>query len=57
MTFSRLAASGIVERREGYANGQILFAVFIEPLLGTAFLLGNSGARKHITTNTRKPAP
>ncbi|WP_265670514.1 hypothetical protein [Klebsiella grimontii] len=41
-----LAVSGMFEWCEGHVNGQILFAVSIELLLGTAFLLSNIGARK-----------
>ncbi|MBP2858122.1 hypothetical protein J8657_10970 [Dickeya oryzae] len=41
-----LAVSGIVEWCEGHVNGQILFAVFIELLLGTTFSLSNMGTRK-----------
>ncbi|HGO5330324.1 hypothetical protein [Klebsiella oxytoca] len=38
-----LAVSGLFEWYKGHVNGQILFAVFIELLLGTAFLLSNIG--------------
>lgn len=41
-----LAVSGMFEWCEGHVNGQILFAVSIELLLGTAFLLSNIGTRK-----------
>ncbi len=41
-----LAVSGLFEWYKGHVNGQILFAVFIELLLGTAFLLSNIGTRK-----------
>ncbi|MEA9394633.1 hypothetical protein [Lelliottia amnigena] len=48
-----LALSGFVEWREGHVNGQILFAVFIELLLGTAFLFSNMGIRKTDRINNR----
>jgi len=41
-----LAVSGLFEWYKGHVNGHILFAVFIELLLGTAFLLSNIGTRK-----------
>ncbi|HGS7001891.1 TPA: hypothetical protein ACMEWK_001849 [Klebsiella variicola subsp. variicola] len=41
-----LAVSGMFEWCEGHVNGQILFAVSIELLLGTSFLLSNIGVRK-----------
>lgn len=44
-----LAVLGIVEWREGHVNGQILFAVFIELFLGTAFLLSNRAVKQNLT--------
>ncbi len=48
-----LALSGFVEWREGHVNRQILFAVFIELLLGTAFIFSNMGIRKTVRINNR----
>lgn len=48
-----LAVSGIVEWREGHVNRQILVAVFIELLLGIAFLLSNIGIRKIDRINSK----
>lgn len=42
------AASGFVEWQKGHVNGQILIAVFIELLLGTAFLFSNRGTQKYL---------